>query len=207
MSSEEHVREIKCVVTGVARQRVVHSGLGRRRKVWDARLGDLEAQASTLPGAEQHLARQLKALAAYPTVMYRRLPDGRGCIARVMGAEEDGTLRYALDIVSPIGAPCGGVLGAFTKGRATHPGAEHITLDSPPLDVERELKRELTVYVDSFPAEPTPVELERAAVLKHLKAHAADCRRRGATTTAQVLEALVPEFEDGLHHEGAGAGA
>ena len=47
------------------------------------------------------------------------------------------------------------------------------------------------------------VAIERAAIIRLIKAHAADCERRGARTMGHCYIALLGEIEDAMQHDRA----
>jgi len=47
------------------------------------------------------------------------------------------------------------------------------------------------------------VEFDRAAIIRLIEAHAADCERRGVRLMAAGYSALMSEIEDAMHHDAA----
>ena len=127
--------------------RVEKRGLIGGAKLLDGALGSVEATAANKPALEAALSRQVRALLLHPAPLYRRQCDGRGLIARITGAEDDGTLAYALERFHDDGRGGGSTHAAFPRpGNFAHEKTEggylpHLTIDSEPAEVARGLKR------------------------------------------------------------------
>lgn len=131
--------------------RVARRGHVGRAASLDGRIGDIEATARTRPALAEALARQLRALALHPCPLYRRLCDGRGLIARVTGAEDDGALSYTLDRVHPDGRCAGSEFGAFKSAKLYADDRVGVaTLDSTPDEVGAALRRLIEHEVRRF---------------------------------------------------------
>lgn len=132
-------RKIKVTLMATATKRSI---LTPRLGVWDGKLGSVECQAKNVPDLEAELSRQARALLLYPAPLYRQLPDGRGLIARITGAEPDGSLNYALEYYDGNGRGRGSTHSSFSADSylVTEKIVRRVTIDSEPREVESALK-------------------------------------------------------------------
>lgn len=139
---------ISIPVPATIEPRTIYGQYGRgKRKVWDAKIGQLEATGDTKPEVSSALAKDLRALAMNPTIpTYRQHKDGRGAIIRIYGADTTGVLQVMIDLIKPDGTPAGAYMFGLEK-RDSVPGSWTITLDSDKWDVERALRTELEHYL------------------------------------------------------------
>ena len=145
------------VVARVERRKLV------RGVAYDGRVGEVEATARTKPELALDLGEQLEALALHPQPAYRRLHDGRGLIARVTGAGEDGALTYALERYHPDGRSAGSELGAFHRTAACATDRVGVaTLQSSRQEVGDALRRlvehEIRRFAECSAPQPAPEE-------------------------------------------------
>lgn len=145
------ITHISLPISATIEPRTAYGQHGRgKRKVWDAKIGQVEATGDTKPEAARGLAKDLRALAMNPTIpVYRQHKDGRGAIIRIHGADLVGVLQVTIDLLKPEGTPTGAHLFALEK-RDSVPGSRTITLESNKWDVEWALKHELEHYLRSI---------------------------------------------------------
>lgn len=133
-------KKVKISLVAEATARTVYSN-GRKRKVYDAQIGAHEFVCAHEREIVEKAERHARAMLLAPAPQYRRLPDGRALIARVVGADDDGYLCYALERFHDDGRSAGAELGVLRPERTAWSGIPHASLQSEPAAVDQALKR------------------------------------------------------------------